>query len=492
MSVPLDLIPAPHGASSLTLVEQLVQWARRRIEERVFRPGMRMPSIRKLAEDKGVSRFTVVEAYERLVAQGFLDSRRGSGFYVRERAGAAAEHPARRASGPAGMPAAIDVTWLLRNTLHTGSPEKGPGLGYLPARWLDGELVAGALRTLGRQSGAQWLGCGTAQGFLPLRQQLQTRLQEFEIGVAPEQLVLVSGITQAIDLIARLYVQPGDTVIVGDPAWFQMFGRFAAQGARLVGMPYTPAGPDIDALETLVKTWRPRMLVINSVLQNPTGTSLSPAQAFRILRLAEEYDFIVVEDDIYGDLCPPSYPVTRLASLDQLKRVIYLGSFSKTLTANLRVGFVACSPALAQAIADQKVLIGMTTPELNERVLYKVLTEGHYRRHIERLRSRLDGVRDQCARMLEAVGFTLFSMPAAGMFLWVDTGVDADALAAYGQEAGFLLAPGSLFSPQQSPTTWMRFNVANCGDPALPGFLARYLDTHRAARPLKTPAAAPI
>ncbi|MFP3759003.1 aminotransferase class I/II-fold pyridoxal phosphate-dependent enzyme, partial [Cupriavidus sp. SIMBA_020] len=80
-----------------------------------------------------------------------------------------------------------------------------------------------------------------------------------------------------------------------------------------VGMPYTPDGPDLDALETLVQMWRPKMLVINSVLQNPTGTSLTAAQAFRILRLAEAYDFIVVEDDIYGDLCPPSYPGTRLA-----------------------------------------------------------------------------------------------------------------------------------------------------------------------------------
>lgn len=496
MSAALDLIPAPHGASPLTLVEQLVQWARRRIEERVFRPGMRMPSIRKLAQDKGVSRFTVVEAYERLVAQGYLDSRRGSGFFVRERTGGgpgerSANSEAQR-SPPAPAQRPIDVVWLLRNTLHTGAPDKGPGLGYLPSRWLDGELVSGALRTLGRQSGGQWLGCGTAQGFLPLRQQLQTRLEEFEIGAAPEQIVLVSGITQAIDLIARLYVQPGDAVVVGDPAWFQMFGRFAAQGARLVGMPYTPAGPDLDALETLVKTWRPKMLVINSVLHNPTGTSLSPAQAFRILRLAEEYGFVVVEDDVYCDLCPPSYPVTRLASLDQLGRVIYLGSFSKTLTANLRVGFVACSPETAHAIADQKVLIGMTTPELNERVLYKILTEGHYRRHVERLRARLDGVRDSCGRMLEQAGFSLFTMPAAGMFLWADAGVDADAFAAAGQEAGFLLAPGSLFSPHQSSTTWMRFNVANCGDPELPRFLGGYVEAQqRATRPLKTAATTP-
>jgi DNA-binding transcriptional MocR family regulator len=288
--------------------------------------------------------------------------------------------------------------------------------------------------------------------------------------------VLASGITQAIDLIARIFVQPGDAVIVGDPAWFQMFGRFASQGARLVGVPYTPDGPDLDALETLVQTWRPKMLVINSVLQNPTGTSLTAAQAFRILRLAEEYDFIVVEDDIYGDLCPPGYPATRLASLDQLKRVIYLGSFSKTLAANLRVGFIACAPEVAKAVTDQKMLVGMTSPELNERVLYKILTEGHYRRHVERLRARLDGVRDKAARMLEKTGLKLFQTPGAGMFLWADTGVDSDMLTAAGHEAGFLLTPGSLFSPQQSPSSWTRFNVANCGDPALPAFLCRYLD----------------
>jgi DNA-binding transcriptional MocR family regulator len=255
-----------------------------------------------------------------------------------------------------------------------------------------------------------------------------------------------------------------------------MFGRFASQGARLVGMPYTPDGPDLDALESLVQTWRPKMLVINSVLQNPTGTSLTAAQAFRILRLAEAYDFIVVEDDIYGDLCPPGYAGTRLASLDQLKRVIYLGSFSKTLAPNLRVGFIACAPEVAKAVSDQKMLVGMTSPELNERVLYKILTEGHYRRHVERLRARLDGVREKSVRMLEKTGLKLFLTPTAGMFVWADTRVDADGLAAAGHEAGFLLTPGSLFSPQQSPTTWMRFNIANCGDPELATFLCRYLD----------------
>ena len=483
---PADKIPAPVDSTQLTLVDQLVLWGRRRIDERVFRPGMRMPSIRKLALDKGVSRFTVVEAYERLVAQGYLDSRRGSGFYVRERVASSPAHRDGRAvldgvrqvaqAAAAPLAGAIDVVWLLRNMLHTTSPEKGPGLGYLPNRWLDGELITNAMRAIGRQGGAQTLLYGTAQGFYPLRQQLQTRLAEIELGVTPEQIVTVSGVTQAIDLIARIYVQPGDAVLVGDPGWFQMFGRFASQGARLVGMPYTPDGPDLVALQQLMETWRPKMMVLSSVCQNPTGTSLNAAQAFQILRLAEEYDVIVVEDDIYGDLSPPGHPVTRLATLDQLKRVIYLSSFSKTLAANLRVGFLAASPDVARAVADQKMLVTFATPEINERIVFKVLTEGHYRRHVERLRARLDTVREKTARALERVGFRLFCTPAAGMFLWADTGVDSGALTAAAHDAGYLLAPGSLFSPHQSPSTFMRFNIANCGDPGLMAFFSRYLD----------------
>ncbi|MGI4815102.1 MAG: PLP-dependent aminotransferase family protein [Janthinobacterium lividum] len=463
-------IPRPLESPQLTLVEQLFQWGQRRIQERVFRPGMRMPSIRQMAVEQGVSRFTVVEAYERLVAHGYLESRRGAGFFVREQQNAPQPQPARTT-----VPTTIDVAWLMRNILQTTEPERGPGLGYLPNRWLDGDMLSLGLRAIARQSGAQLLSYAHPQGFLPLRQQLQTRLAEIEIGAPPEQIVLLSGITQAVDLIARCYLQSGDAVIVGDPAWFQMFGTLTRHDVNLLGMPYTPAGPDLDALEVLVETWRPRLMIINSVLHNPTGTSLSAAQAFRILQLAERYDFLVVEDDIYGDLCPASQAFTRIASLDQLRRVIYLGSFSKTLAANLRVAYAACAPGIAKMLADQKILLTLTTPETNERLVYKVLTEGHYRRHVERLRQRLDTVREPTARLLQRLGLKLFCEPPAGMFLWADAGVDTAALTVRAHEENFLLAPGSLFSPHQSPSTWMRFNIANCGDPALEAFLAKNL-----------------
>jgi len=468
-----ERMPDPVPSAQMTLVEQLTEWARMRIDERVFRAGMRMPSIRQLAQEKGISRFTVVEAYERLVALGYLDSRRGSGFYVRDRVPQA---PAAQVAAVGAGARNIDVTWLLRSMFHTAEAHKAPGLGFLPNDWLDGELIASALRGLGRQPGNHFLASGTAQGFLPLRQQLRTRLEELEIGATADQIVLVSGITQALDLIARLYLHAGDAVLVGDPAWFVMFGRFAAQGAQVIGVPYTAEGPDLEALERIVQARRPKLFVINSVLHNPTGTSLSAARAFRLLQMAEQYDFLIVEDDIYCDLCPPGHAATRLASLDQLRRVIYLGSFSKTLAANLRVGFIAAHPELAATLTDSKLLAGLTSPEINERVLYKVLTEGHYRKHVERVRARLDRARDDTRRELERLGLCLFPGQHAGMYLWADTGRDTNAIATAGHEEGYLFAPGSLFSPSQMPSGWMRFNVASSGDPDMLAFLARQLD----------------
>lgn len=451
-------VAARRERGAATLVQQLVNWVAQRVADNVFRVGMRMPSIRELAQSKQVSRFTVVEAYERLVAQGVLESRRGSGFYVRPPLPQA--HLQQMGRPHQTSSPAIDIGWLMRSMHEMNRPEQGPGLGVLPASWLNGELISSALRSLGRQNGGQFLTTGSQQGFLPLRQQLQQRLAELEIGASTEQILTTSGIAQSLDLIAGRYLQVGDVVMVGDPAWFSMFARFAAQGIRMVGMSYTPQGIDVAALAQRMEQHRPKLLVINSVLHNPTGTSLTAAQAFQILQLAEQYDCLLVEDDVFGDLAPRHLAATRLASLDQLKRVIYLGSFSKTLAANLRVGYLACSVERASQLADHKMLVGLTSPEINERILLKVLSEGHYRKHVERLQQRVEHARDSAQRKLEHIGLKLFTPHGAGMLIWADTGMDANVLAAEAHEAGILLAPGSLFSPSQQASSWMRFNVA--------------------------------
>jgi len=453
--------------SDRTLVEQIVERYAARIDERTMRAGTRMPSIRVFAAEHGVSRFTVVEAYDRLIARGYIDSRRGSGFFVRERS-VAAGLAAARAWAETPNPS-MDVVWLLRNMFRQLPPRDMPGGGVLPADWLDAELVGASVRALGRHNATALLAYGQAQGYLPLRQQLQQKLFEQEIHALPEQIVTTAGVTQGLDLVAQHFAKPGDTILVDDPGWFLMFGRFSLLGVRVIGVPRQADGPDLDRLRALCAEHRPKLYVLSSVLHNPTGTSTSAAKAFQVLRLAEAFDFHVVEDDVYGDLHPgPAIqPCTRLASLDRLERVIYLGGFSKTLAAGLRVGFIACSPALARPLTDLKMLIGLTSAELGERVVYRVLSEGHYRRHLERLRGRIAQARDPVLRSLERLGLAPFPGQAAGMFAWVDAGLDTAPIAEAMLEQGFLMAPGSLFSPDQRPSTWMRFNLATSSEPRM-------------------------
>ncbi|MGD9945778.1 MAG: PLP-dependent aminotransferase family protein [Burkholderiaceae bacterium] len=455
--------------SDRTLVEQIVNWYAARIDERVLRAGTRMPSVRQFAAEHSVSRFTVVEAYDRLIARGYLESRRGSGFFVRERgAGMTPAAPSQR--GWAEAPAArIDVVWLLRNMFRQLPSHDMPGGGVLPPDWLDDELIAGSLRALGRLSGSAFLDYGQPQGYLPLRQQLQLKLAGLEIGASPAQIVTTNGVSQGLDLVSQHFLKPGDTVLVDEPSWFLMFGRFALLGARVIGVPRLPDGPDIERLRALAAEHRPKLFITVSVLHNPSSTATSSAKAFQLLRLAEEFDFTLVEDDVYCDLHPgPAVqPCIRLASLDQLRRVIYLGGFSKTLAANLRVGFIACEPGLARELTDLKMLVGLTSPEFGERIVYRVLSEGYYRRHLDRLRERLASAHEPALRMLERLGLRPFATPGVGMFVWADAGVDTNPVAQAMLDRGYLMAPGSLFLPDQRPSSWMRFNIATSMNPAM-------------------------
>jgi len=468
--------PANRPAS---LVDQLVQWAEQRIQAQVLRPGMRMPSVRQLAAERGVSRFTVVQAYERLVVRGHVQARRGAGFFVREPAAS----PARRPKAAPRRTQPIDMGWLIRNMQSGIAADMSPGFGYLPPSLCGSDLIKAGLRAVAATSGLQLAHPALAQGYAPLREQITRKLAEIEIGASPAQVLTTSGATQALDLIVRHYLRPGDSVVVGDPSWSAQLGTLAAMGVNIVGLPYTRQGPDVQALAELAATYKPRMLILNTVLHNPTSTVLGSGAAYQILRIAEAHDMLVVEDDIYADFLPAGVPATRLASLDQLKRVIYLGSFSKMLVPNVRVGFMATTPERAEALGNQKLVTALATPELNERIVHHALTEGSYRRHCQRVHAELDALREPVFRRLESLGLTPFCRPQAGTLGWFDTGVDTIELAALGLEAGYLLAPGALFSPQQSPSTWLRMNIATSQNPAMLAWLERTLAQLRRRTP---------
>ncbi|SAI45699.1 GntR family transcriptional regulator [Bordetella ansorpii] len=447
----------PVREADATLVAQLADDLARRIDDQGLRPGTRLPSIRKMAEQSGVSRFTVVEAYDRLVARGLVQSRRGAGFFVRARSAPLA--PTAKPPGALETPTRIDIAWLLRSMFRDSATSGMPGgAGLLPPDWLDPEMVAGAVRAVGRSVRSHLVSYGHPQGYGQLRQQIAFMLQEQGLPAHPDRnLLTTNGVTHGLDLVARHLVQPGDTVLVEDPAWFVIFGRLAAFGARVIGVPRGPGGPDIALLEQYAAEHKPKLFIVNSSVHNPTGHTMPAGAAYDILRVAERHDFMVVEDDTYGELHPGG--ATRLAELDRFRRVILVGGFSKMLAASLRVGYVAANEQLVQKLADLKMLAGLTSCELGERVVHRVLADGQYRRHIERVRARVDDARARCMKGLLKLGLTVPHEPPSGMFLWADCGRDSEAVAREAADRGMLLAPGSLFSPAQAPSTMLRFSV---------------------------------
>jgi DNA-binding transcriptional MocR family regulator len=450
---------------TLPLTDQIVNGLRKQIEQRALRAGTRLPSIRNFAKTHRVSTVTVVQAYDRLVQDGYLVSRRGSGFYV------ARDPKGRRSRSRTDLAPAEDTLWILRSALQHQHPVIRVGAGWLPPSWLDVKLIVQGVSGAAGKGGLHLLDYGEPQGLPSLREQLVFKLAENGIKTDTDHVITTHGVSQAIDLICRYFVRPGDVVLVDDPGYYVTFGYLKTLGATLLGVPRTPHGPDISALESLVATHRPKLFFTMSVLHNPTGTDMSQAVAHQVLQLAEKGNFVIVEDDAYGDLHPDA--VTRLAALDQLQRVIYVSGFSKTVSPDLRVGFLAARHDLAQDLLDLKLLSSITTSQLVERIVVEILESGRYEQHLNRLRARLAEQRRTVMRKLEDCGLEMFSRKGAGMFLWAryDDSNDAAQIASRGAAKGIMLGPGHLFRPHQEPSPWLRFNVAYCDEPAVYRFL---------------------
>ncbi|MBQ0943295.1 PLP-dependent aminotransferase family protein [Ideonella sp. 4Y16] len=440
-----------------TLAEQLAAQFTERIRQRLLAPGARLPSVRECARRHGVSPHTVVAAYDQLLAQGLVEARRQRGFFVRD----AQHRPATPSSAPALTPP-VDATALIRGMFAGAGDRPAPGLGTLPPDWLDLPLLTSTLRRVLTQADpVAALQYGHPSGDPRLRHALAVRLADFGVRAEPRQIITATGATHALDLISRTLLRPGDAVLVDEPAWAVEYARLTQLGVRLLPVPRTPDGPDLAVMAALVQAHQPRLYVTVSVLHNPTGGSLSLGTAHQVLKLAEAHDFWVVEDDTYAHLAPPHLP--RMAALDGLQRTLYVSGFSKILSPGWRVGFLAAPQTLVERLVDTKLLSTLTTPALLEQAMALCLEQGALRRHAERVVQRLDGARLRTVQLAEAHGCR-FVTPPAGLFGWVDTGTDTEALAQAMHDDGWLLAPGHLFHARRQPTTLMRINFATSQD----------------------------
>lgn len=462
---------------SVSLTEQLSQRLAQRIRDRLLPTGARLPSVRECARQQGVNPSTVVAAYDQLLAWGLVEARPRQGFFVREfdkkrtmpldsptqEAMDGRSHAAAHGTPTSVIRSPVNATALIRGMFHHISDKPQPGMGVFPPDWLASPFMVAAVRRVTAPAVLQAasLEYGEPMGYNALRVALSDKLRDLHIDTSPEQIITTVGATQALDVVSRTLLKAGDAVMVEEPGWAVEFARLDALGVRILPVPRGPLGPDLAVMarycEHSPTGSPPRLFVSVSVLHNPTGQSLTPGHAHQVLQLAHQHGFYVVEDDTYGHIA--SAHATRMSALDGLRRTIYVSGFAKILAPNWRVGFLAAPALLVERLLDTKLLATLTTPSLLERALAHCIEQGQLRRHAERIRTRLEAARSRSVKLALGADCRFVTEPA-GLFGWVDAGVDTETLAQRMLDEGYLLAPGALFHAGRAPGSLMRINFA--------------------------------
>lgn len=444
---------------------QVVEQIQERIRSGALPVGSRLPPIRQLAGELGLTRLTVHNAYAELQADGWIESYVGRGSYVAERPGAKAQ---------------VRPSPVLRPTpvLPTGMLSEMMRLSHLPDMISFAQAAAApetfpvdefgaAVQCVLRDDGHALFDYGITQGELRLREQLSCFLRDRSIDVPPEQLVVVGGAQQGMDVALRALVNPGDTILVEQPTYLGMIERMQMQGLKLVAVPLDEQGLRPDALETAIAQHQPRLLYTIPSFHNPTGINMSVERQEALLDIARRHGLPVLEDDIYGLLSYDSPPPLPLRARDTSGTVIYLTSFSKVLMPGLRLGVLAATPPLLESLIAVKRLSDMHSPQLIQRAAAEYLASGHFAVHMRRTndlyRVRRDAMMASLARHFPADA--TWTTPGGGFCCWIGLPPGVRSIELYEQaiEQGVAFAPGHVFFPDQPAHSYMRLSFATHG-----------------------------
>jgi DNA-binding transcriptional MocR family regulator len=418
------------------------------IQEGRLAAGARLPSERDLAEELGLSRTTVTTAYRELEARGLVRGHVGRGTFVCALPQADEAPFAWRGKVSMRVQRSNDRDFhaLLQDSTNPAliSFAAGcPALDLFPF-----EAYQRIAQQVMKREGTRVLGLAPTEGQPALRQALAARLD-----VNVEKILVVSGSQQALDLLARCLLDPGDTVLMERPCYVGAIRSFRSAGASLVG--WDVSRNDLDELEDLILRYRPKLFYVNPTFQNPTGRTLGLRDRRDLLKLAARYRLPVIEDDAYRELGYEGPPPASLRELDDHNVVIYLSTFSKALAPGLRLGWILAGESIVEQLAETKVSLDHFTEGLGQLVVAEMLRSGLFDEHLKNLRAEHRRRRDTLVAALrrELPPRTLeFSVPGGGLYLWcrLATQLESTALLREALAAGVAFANGELFYPDSS------------------------------------------
>jgi len=461
----MDFRPALIHNSEIPLYRQVFEQIAAKIRSGDLARGERLPATRELAGLLGLNRTTVSAAYELLEAGGLIAGQVGRGSFV-------TGEPT-QFTGKSVSAGAVDWSALLeRNDTpligHTGAFGRDvisfamsrPSRELFP---LD-EFRAACATVLARHDLADILQLGSPSGYEPLRRHLLEEARTQHLAGPGDDLVITNGCQQALDLIGRVLLRPGDTVAVEDPVYTGLKALLAGMGAHLVGIPVGADGLDLTQLERALDRERPRFLVVTSNFQNPTGATLPLAARRGLLEAARAAGVPVVENDAYGELRYSGEPLPAIKQLDEHGGTVLLRSFSKVSFPGLRVGWAVGPKPLMDRLRQAKEAADLHTDQLSQAVLLEFAESGrletHRARVLEAGAARLAATLDGCRRYLPPG--TRWTRPEGGMNVWVrlPEPLDAGELLARAQKEGVAYLPGRYFAVSRLEPGALRLSFA--------------------------------
>ncbi len=461
MKIPLDR----NSAQAVYL--QIRDRIRRLIESGALQPGDQLPSIRSLAETTRVNKLTVIEAYSVLEADGLVHARQGAGYFV--------------SSPPITYP---------QSTSHFSPPQEvilseqqGGSFFNVYMASLSAHQQTGMINLSGgfpedsgledlqriarramNQVGSTLFNYDLPQGQLTLRQQLSRMLVQRGLEVTPENLIITNGSKQGLSLAFHYYVQPGDWVIVESPTYHGVLDILSSLKARVIGIPMTAEGMNLELLEQYLHTHRPKLIYTISTLHNPTGVTTSQAHRSLLLRLAQRYKCVILEDNAYEGLNFEPVP-PPIKALDQQDVVTYIGTFSKTLMPGIRVGYMVVTGEHYQPLMERKLLHDLHVSTVSQAIISEYLASGHYRRHLAHLQSKHQQSRNAMLNALERYfpAEASWTVPNGGLFLWVQlpSSLSMPAFCQAALSHNVFITDGTCCFPDRQGYNAMRLNFSH-------------------------------
>jgi 2-aminoadipate transaminase len=487
-----------------SLTQQIVDAFAESIAGGELEPGDRLPPTRAVAEIAGVNHLTAARAYRRLAELGLVTGRVGSGTYVRQTA------PVAQEPGADGAEVAADTSWQ-----HYALPEisESPGdravrdmfrhamstdmlplsVGYPADSIYPTELLSELTAATLAEEGARAFQYIDIEGSDELRDEYAALMRRRGVAEAAASIICTTGARQALTLVARAILRPGDVVACESPSFFGVIEAIWGPGARILPVPVDEDGLDTEALEALLRRHEIKLLALQPRVHNPTGRDLSPGRRAHLIELARRHGFFIVEDGVYGDLRFEGEDLRPLRA-EAPDHVVYVDSVTKTVGGGLRLGWVAASGPVLSAVAREKRGDDIHSATLPQLVGARFFAGGHYERHIAETavpfyRERRDAMLDALANELGPVA--RWAHPLGGGHLWVTLHepLDERALADEAQRQGVTFVPGAAMLPERPSQTHMRLSFGYLDPPEIREAVRRLGVAIRAIRRVRRPAA---